>query len=79
MASPRMAAPDPFDAQIPPFEDSMLQDGFFHVLATGRGIPAMCWKKWGNQVLVKQYRKYGYLAEVGVEHGANQFGQLCTN
>jgi hypothetical protein len=29
--------------------------------------------------LVDQYRKYGYLAQVGVEHGANQFGQLCTN
>jgi hypothetical protein len=79
MSSPRVAAPDSFDAQIGPFYDSVFQDGFLHVLATRRCVPAVCWKKGRNQVLVQQYRKYGYLSQVGVEHGANQFGQLCTN
>ena len=46
MPSPRMAAPDSFDAQIAPFEDTMLQNGFFHVVAAGRTVAAACWKKW---------------------------------
>ena len=79
MPSPRMAAPDSFDPQISPFEDAMLQNGFFHVVTAGRTISAACWEKGRNHILVDQYRKYGYLAQVGVEHGANQFGQLCTN
>ncbi len=79
MPSPRMAAPDSFDAQITPFEDAMLQNGIFHVVTAGRTVTATCWEKGRNHILVDQYRKYGYLAQVGVEHGANQFGQLCTN
>lgn len=79
MTSPWVATADSFYSQKTTFHDSMLKDGFFHVLTTGRTKPAVCGKQRRNQVLVKQYRKYGYLAQVGFEHGANQMGQLCTN
>jgi hypothetical protein len=68
MSSPWMTSPDPFHSHPTSFYHSVFEDGFFHVLTTGRSESATRGEKWGDQVLIYQDWKYGYLSQVGFNH-----------
>lgn len=62
MPTPWMTFSDSLQAKSPTFENTMFDDGFFHVLATCWRESTASGKKWGYGVLVDQNRKNSHFS-----------------
>ena len=68
LSPPWMAPGYSLQAHPSALHDTMFQNGFFHVLATGWAISTGAWQQGGYKVLVKQYRKNGRFSEEGFQN-----------